>query len=1025
MERPAPHLDAERLLAESGWVRNLVRRLVRDASLVEDVVQDAWVTALERPPSGGKVEAVWRAWIARVARSRVRQHRRSEQRRVDRERQVVDPTASAPSTFEVVARTQLLQRVVAAVLELDEPYRSAVLWRFYDDLPMREIARRQGIREENARQRVARGLDRLRARLDDEHGGDGRSWAVALAPLCSLRTGAGATVSLGTGTLIMGKTTGIVLALAAATAGVFLLGPWRARASAPPGEPAPLVVDTTAHAQPDAVDRSQAAPAPARTTVLEVEASPSTLAPSWTVRARIVDPEGASVPGATLEVVGAEGAPAPADVRGDVELRLLDLPIVEAQDRRYVRYLARAPGHAPCERIETAPDGAGVIELGEVRLFPVGVLTGLVVDRSGRGLPDAEVCLARSALGASGAADRAILGPDWFAVVQRTRSDASGRFRLADVESGAWRAWAGASESRWSTSDVLALERGLPWPEVVLTLEPLGANEAVRGLVLASDGRPLAHASIQVALEGAEYSMSAESAADGRFSVAVPAGLPLLVSVVDPEQHHRPETRTGVVGSAAELVFALREARAVSVMVHDERGEPIAHPLLRVDLAAPYRQEFYRPDEERPGGGGRVHVPLPERPFALVAMAEGYATAELAALDPDTVPDELALELRRLALVSGRVLADGEPLDGAIVQLVRVARPGSVDYIDGFPARLDGTELQGAQVGADGRFALAITTRGSFALFAEHPGFAAAELGPLELDPERAVKMDIELGLGGAVEGRVLVPTGESPAGVLVRVSRGDMRVHEGVADAAGRYRIERLAPGPYMVQATRERRGQDLAFSATAVDSADGVETTVFAWAFEVRAGETTRHDVDLQRQGRGGIEGRVRVDGRVPAGAARLVPCERPWMERSFETREVELDADGGFAFPEPRPGRYRVVVAFHAGALAGSELVRTVEVANDPVRCDLELATARASGRVPGDAAGPFALLANPAPDVLCVTPLTVTDGSFDAVALAAGPARLVAWHEGLQRTDPTRWDTAATFEAPPGALVRVVP
>jgi DNA-directed RNA polymerase specialized sigma24 family protein len=44
-------LDVERLLAQSGWARRLARRLVQDQDQAEDVLQETWVAALERPPA--------------------------------------------------------------------------------------------------------------------------------------------------------------------------------------------------------------------------------------------------------------------------------------------------------------------------------------------------------------------------------------------------------------------------------------------------------------------------------------------------------------------------------------------------------------------------------------------------------------------------------------------------------------------------------------------------------------------------------------------------------------------------------------------------------------------------------------------------------------------------------------------------------------------------------------------------------------------------------------------------------------
>src|SRR5262249_40197952 len=75
---------------------------------------------------------------------------------------------------------------------LDEPYRTALLLRFFDDLPPREVARRTGVPVETARARIRRGIEQLRGRLDAAHGGDGRAWKLALVPLIAPEAAAAA-----------------------------------------------------------------------------------------------------------------------------------------------------------------------------------------------------------------------------------------------------------------------------------------------------------------------------------------------------------------------------------------------------------------------------------------------------------------------------------------------------------------------------------------------------------------------------------------------------------------------------------------------------------------------------------------------------------------------------------------------------------------------------------------------------------------------------------------------------------------
>src|SRR5262245_15357412 len=123
-----------------------------------------------------------RGWLATVLRRTAAKDHRSTERRARREVAAARPEGT-PSTADVVAQVDLHARVVRAVLALDEPWRTAVLLRFFEDLPPREIATRTNVPVETVRSRVRRGVELLRERFDRDHGGDRKAWATALLPL--------------------------------------------------------------------------------------------------------------------------------------------------------------------------------------------------------------------------------------------------------------------------------------------------------------------------------------------------------------------------------------------------------------------------------------------------------------------------------------------------------------------------------------------------------------------------------------------------------------------------------------------------------------------------------------------------------------------------------------------------------------------------------------------------------------------------------------------------------------------------
>jgi iron(II)-dependent oxidoreductase len=166
------------LLAQSEWLRALARTLVQDAELAEDLVQETWLSALRtRPaPEGGL-----RGWLGTVLRNRAR-------------------------TRDVVERACVQQEVVAAVMALDEPYRETLLLRYFDELPPRTIAAHMHVPVSTVKSRLARGLERLRERLDASHAGERRVWMGSVAVLFEVEGGGwlGKALAAAAGLLVFG-----------------------------------------------------------------------------------------------------------------------------------------------------------------------------------------------------------------------------------------------------------------------------------------------------------------------------------------------------------------------------------------------------------------------------------------------------------------------------------------------------------------------------------------------------------------------------------------------------------------------------------------------------------------------------------------------------------------------------------------------------------------------------------------------------------------------------------------------------
>lgn len=170
-------LTPQVLVEHRSFVLALARSLTRDEASAEDLAQDALVEALARPPATSSL----RGWFATVLRTRAIDRARVERRRAAREQSAARPEALA-SELSGAERVELAQRVVAAVLALDEPYRSVVIGVYYEGLTPARYAERSGLAAGTVRSQLSRALEQLRTKLDREHG-ERRVWSSGLVAL--------------------------------------------------------------------------------------------------------------------------------------------------------------------------------------------------------------------------------------------------------------------------------------------------------------------------------------------------------------------------------------------------------------------------------------------------------------------------------------------------------------------------------------------------------------------------------------------------------------------------------------------------------------------------------------------------------------------------------------------------------------------------------------------------------------------------------------------------------------------------
>lgn len=152
-------------------IHGYILRMVRDATLAEDLTQEAFIRAyrklhlydLERP---------FLPWLFRLAANLTQNHLRSASRRElpqAPERLTLVHCAETPSD-ERAERRQLLRQVDRALDQLAPKYRAAMVLKHVEGLSYSEISQVLGVSVWALKMRVSRARAKLRALIDIESG---------------------------------------------------------------------------------------------------------------------------------------------------------------------------------------------------------------------------------------------------------------------------------------------------------------------------------------------------------------------------------------------------------------------------------------------------------------------------------------------------------------------------------------------------------------------------------------------------------------------------------------------------------------------------------------------------------------------------------------------------------------------------------------------------------------------------------------------------------------------------------------
>jgi len=1011
----------EELARHARWIRRLAGALLRDEAAAEDLVQEAWLAALTRPPAEGRL----RPWLREVARNFARRHHRGKARRAAREEGARAPTEpEAPDAF--AERLETEQRVTRELAALAEPFRSTLMLRYYEELEPAEIAARLGLPGGTVRWRLSRGLELLRERLDRAHGGERRAWSLALVPLARLdgALGAGAVT---TAALLPGFLAMNALKLSVAAAGLLVLGLSLSGVL-------PESLTLFAHRETPLVVAFQPlelAPSAESARVSEVPALPSERVElPASAESAPVPAADAAADEATLDVrllaqgralAGAHLVVALADQRlestaGADGLARSTFALLEPRARVRVELSASGFATLSCEALCEA---GRTTHLGRIELAPGGAVSGRIVDERGVGVAECRVTLG-SLADSYPHLQAARFEPTPDAVPCAT-SDAGGRFRLLGVPAGMVRLWSHAQGLLASYSPPLEVRAGQESTGVELVLASLAPENRLRGIVVDPSGAPVPGARLEFrhTLNGGDMVNSGDTRADasGHFEFLLPADARTSLTASDPKERFGPVTLADLTNGERELVLALREVQHVEVVV-ESRGAA---------WLGPYALELSSADGERRLGGlaraehpeGRASVVLPDEPFRLRILASGHRVSELGPLEPARVGASLRCALEPVPGLSGVVTSGGAPASGVRVKLQKAVTPDTELVANGYRLRVWPEVLDEARSDAEGHFLLTPRVAGSYYVRAEPATGAPAELGPLEVDERLgSTPLELRLGAGGAIEGRVSLASGADPEGAIVGITRGDGGERTQRVASDGRFRFEALVPGPWRVELrTEEVFGPPHGYSST---QSPRVEPFELAENCIVHEGETAFVDVSDAEPDSVAFEGRLTIDEQPGVGwTAHLGPAGRLDFEGQGWTA---LDSDGRFTLRARGPGEYRLTLRQQGGEFQEQFLFEDVLVRGGDAPWERELHTGKLllAGLEGwrGEGVPPAAFYWRGPGQLFCLA-VSVGDGAH-AIDVPAGPAELRAPDMAF---DLSSWKVLRAIEVRRGETLRV--